>query len=54
MFNEFWDFKTVEEAGSYLAYWRELVNDSLIQPFIKAAKTIMSHWTGIVNYINHV
>jgi transposase len=51
MFNEFWDLKTVEEAGSYLAYWCELVKDSQIQPFIKAAKTIMSHWTGIVNYI---
>lgn len=51
MFNEFWDFKNAEDAGGYLAYWCELVKDSQIQPFIKAAKTIMSHWTGIVNYI---
>ena len=50
MFNEFWDFKTIEEAGGFLAYWCDLVEESGIFPFKKAAKTIKSHWTGIVNY----
>jgi transposase len=50
MFNEFWDFKTIEEAGGFLAYWCDLVKESGIQPFKKAANTILAHWTGIVNY----
>jgi transposase len=50
MFNEFWNFKTIEEAGGFLAYWCDLVEESGIQPFKKAAKTLLAHWTGIVNY----
>lgn len=50
MFNEFWDFKTIEEAGGFLAYWCDLVEESGIQPFKKAANTLLAHWTGIVNY----
>ncbi len=50
MFNEFWDFKTIEEAGGFLAYWCDLVKESGIQPFKKAANTLLAHWTGIVNY----
>lgn len=50
MFNEFWGFTNTEEAGSFLSYWIDLVKESGIQPFIKAANTINAHWTGIVNY----
>lgn len=50
MFSEFWTFTTMEDAGSFLAYWCDLAQDSTIQPFKKAAKTLLSHWTGIVNY----
>ncbi len=50
LFNEFWGFKTIEEAGGFLAYWCDLVEESGIQPFKKAAKTLLAHWTGIVNY----
>lgn len=50
MFNELWTFNTIEEAGGFLSYWIELVEESKIQPFIKAAKTIKAHWSGIVNY----
>ncbi|QDH81238.1 ISL3 family transposase [Echinicola soli] len=50
MFNEFWSFKSMEEAGGYLTYWCDLVEESGIQPFKKAAKTLLVHWTGIVNY----
>ncbi len=51
LFNDFWDIKHVEEAASYLAYWCDIVDDSAIQPFMKAANTIKAHWSGIVNYI---
>jgi transposase len=50
MFNEFWGFTSTEEAGSFLAYWCDLVEESGIQPFIKAANTLKAHWSGIVNY----
>jgi transposase len=50
MFNELWGFKAIEEASGFLAYWCDLVKESGIFPFQKAAKTIMAHWTGIVNY----
>jgi transposase len=50
MFNEFWGFASTEEAGSFLAYWCDLVEEPGIQPFIKAANTLKAHWSGIVNY----
>ena len=51
LFNDFWDMKDTEEASGYLAYWCDLVEESAIEPFMKAARTIKAHWTGIVNYI---
>jgi len=51
LFDEFWDLKNEEEAAGYLSYWCDMVEDSKIQPFIKAAATIKGHWSGIINYI---
>lgn len=51
LFSEFWDIEDKQEAEAYLTYWCDLVEDSQIQPFIKAAKTIKAHWSGIINYI---
>jgi len=51
LFNDFWDIESEEEAGGYLSYWCDLVEDSKIEPFIKAANTIKAHWSGIMNYI---
>ena len=51
LFNDFWDIKDKQEAEAYLAFWCDIVEESKIQPFIKAANTIKAHWTGIINYI---
>lgn len=51
LFSEFWEIKEKEEAESYLAYWCDIVDESAIQPFIRAANTIRAHWSGIINYI---
>jgi len=51
LFNDFWELQNKEEAESYLAFWCDLANESGIFPFIKAAKTIKAHWSGIINYI---
>ena len=51
LFKDFWELKDKEEAEGYLAFWCDLVEESGIFPFKKAVKTIKSHWTGILNYI---
>lgn len=51
LFNNFWDFKDVEEASGYLSYWCDLAEESKIAPFMKASRTIRAHWSGILNYI---
>jgi len=52
MFQEFWDISNKEDAESYLAFWCDMAQDSGIFPFMKFVKTIKSHWTGIINYID--
>lgn len=51
LFNDFWDFNSKEDGAAFLAYWCDLVEEEGIQPFKKFAKTIKSHWSGIVNYL---
>lgn len=51
LFAEFWELKDKQEAEGYLAFWCDMVEESKIRPFIKAANTIKAHWSGIVNYI---
>jgi transposase len=50
IFNDIWDLKVIEEAEGYLAFWCDLADDSKIQPFVKLAKTINAHRSGIVNF----
>lgn len=51
LFKDFWELKDKNEAEGYLAFWCDLVEESGVFPFKKAVKTIKSHWTGILNYI---
>ena len=51
LFDDFWDFKDVEEATAFLSYWCDLVNQTSIQPFKKFTNTLKSHWSGIINFI---
>lgn len=51
LFTEFWELKDRQEAEGYLAFWCDIVEESGIRPFIKAANTIKAHWKGIINYI---
>lgn len=51
MFKEFWDIQNKQEAESYLAFWCDMAEESGIFPFIRFVKTVKSHWTGIINYI---
>ena len=51
MFKDFWGIEDIEVAKGYMGFWCDIVMESGIQPFIKVAKLIKSHWTGVVNYI---
>jgi transposase len=51
MLKDFWDFKDPILAECYLRDWCKEVDDSGIIPMIKAANTIRSHWSGVLNYI---
>lgn len=51
LFAEFWEIKDKKEAEGYLAFWCDIAEESKIQPFMKAARTIRAHWSGIINYI---
>ena len=52
LFNELWNFKNIDEAGAFLAYWIDEVHDSGIEPFKRSANTLLAHWSGIINYAN--
>ncbi len=52
MFKDVFDIIDPEEAKGYLGFWCEMAVESRIQPFIKFAALIKSHWFGIVNYFD--
>ncbi len=52
MFKDFWKLKNIDEAKGYMSFWCDLVIESGIQSFIKAANMIKSHWSGVVNYLD--
>jgi transposase len=52
MFKDFWNIKDLEQAKGYLAFWCDLAENTLLNPFIRVSKKIKNHWDGIVNYIN--
>jgi transposase len=51
LFREFWSMDCVQKAEIFLKDWCEQVENSKIQPLIKAANTIKAHWSGIINFI---
>jgi len=51
LFEDFFEFSAEDEAAAFLAYWCDLVEEYKIQPMIKFAATLKSHWTGVINYV---
>ena len=52
MFADFWHIPKKEDAMAYLTFWCDMVMDTDIAPFKKFVKTILSHWSGIINFIH--
>lgn len=53
LLDTFWTLHNPEVAKGFLSYWIDLAKESKIQPMIKLANSINSHWTGIVNYTEY-
>ena len=51
LFNDLWAMPNIPSAEAHLTAWTEEVQRSGIQPFMQFAKTVKSHWTGIVRFI---
>lgn len=51
LFNDLWAMPNPAAACAHLTAWSEEVQRAGIQPFMQFAKTVKSHWTGIVRFI---
>jgi len=51
LFNDLWAMPNTPSAEAHLTAWSEEVERAGIQPFMQFAKTVKSHWTGIVRFI---
>ena len=47
---DFWTFNDKLLADDFLKKWYFWATHNQIEPIIEAAKTIKSHWNGIINY----
>ncbi|MCF6355452.1 MAG: ISL3 family transposase [Candidatus Polarisedimenticolaceae bacterium] len=51
LFNDLWDMPDKKSATAFIDHWFEEVEKSKIQPFMKFAKTVKSHLSGIINFV---
>ncbi len=51
LFDDVWDMETKEEASSFLDMWIADVNTHKIAPFMKFARTVRAHQSGIINFV---
>ena len=47
---DLWTYNDKLLAEDFLKHWYYWASHSQIDPIIDAAKTIKTHWTGIINY----
>jgi len=53
LFDDFWSMDDPQTAQGFLAYWCDLAIEAGIESFVKFAKTVADHWTGITNYTKY-
>ena len=51
LFNDLWDMPNKESAEAFLQQWCHEVESAKIPAFIKFAKTVRAHWSGIVHFV---
>jgi transposase len=52
-FKEIFGAKSLPQAWAFFDMWIEKVNQSMIKPMIKVAKTMQNHAVGIINNVKH-
>ncbi len=51
LFNDLWTMPDKKSATGFIDQWLDEVEKSKIQPFIKFAKTVKAHLSGIINFV---
>ena len=51
LFNDLWEMPNKQAATAFIECWCQEVEQSKIQPFMAFAKTVKSHLSGIVNFV---
>ncbi len=51
LFDDVWDMETEREASEFIDLWVAEVNKKAIPAFMKFAKTVMAHKSGIINFV---
>ncbi len=51
LFNDLWDMPDKASATAFIAQWLHEVEQSKIAPFMKFAKTVKAHLSGIINFV---
>ena len=51
LFNDLWTMPDKSAAAAFIDQWFDEVEQSKIQPFMKFAKTVKAHLSGIINFV---
>ncbi len=51
LFNDVWDMADKEDATQFLTQWCSEVEAAKIPAFMKFARTVKSHWQGIIHFV---
>ena len=51
LFNDLWSMPDKVSAEAFLKQWCTEVDNAKISAFMKFAKTVRSHWTGIIHFV---
>lgn len=51
LFDDLWDMKTKPEAEAFLKLWRKKVEKAKPPAFDAFARTVKSHWSGILHFV---
>uniref|UniRef100_E6QNR8 Transposase of ISCARN77, ISL3 family n=1 Tax=mine drainage metagenome TaxID=410659 RepID=E6QNR8_9ZZZZ len=51
LFNDLWEMRSKEAASAFLTDWCNEADEAKIPAFMAFAKTVKSHWSGIVHFV---
>lgn len=51
LFNDLWNMPDKAAAHAFLNQWCEEVAQANIPAFVKFAKTVRAHWSGIIHFV---